>query len=54
VPDAEFAAEQFFNLCQTRLALRRRLQLTPEPTGAEIDRVVDAAIEMFLGTYGAG
>ncbi len=52
VPDPEFAAEQFFNLCQTRLALRRRLQMMPEPTEAEVNRVVDASIAMFLGSYG--
>ena len=52
VPDPEFAAEQFFNLCQTRLALRRRVQMMPEPTEAEVNRVVDASIAMFLGSYG--
>ena len=53
VPDPAFAAEQFFNLCQTRLVLRRKLELLPDPAPAEVDRVVDAAITMFLRTYGA-
>ena len=53
VPDPGFAAEQFLNLCQTRLVLRRRLEMQVEPTEAEIARVIDASIEMFLNTYAA-
>jgi AcrR family transcriptional regulator len=53
VPDPEFAAEQFFSLCQTRLWMRRKLQLQGEPSAAEIGRVVDASVEMFLNTYAA-
>jgi AcrR family transcriptional regulator len=53
VPDPAFAAEQFFNLCQTRLLLRRRLGMLTDPPDSEIDRVVEAAITMFLGTYRA-
>ncbi|MEA2775461.1 MAG: TetR/AcrR family transcriptional regulator, mexJK operon transcriptional repressor, partial [Acetobacteraceae bacterium] len=34
VPDPAFAAEQFFNLCQTRLVLRRRLEMLPDPPAA--------------------
>lgn len=52
VPDPAFAAEQFFNLCQTRLVLRRKLAMLPDPPDSDIERVVDAAIAMFLGTYG--
>ena len=51
VPDPAFAAEQFFNLCQTRLVLRRKLEMLPNPPDSDIDRVVDAAIEMFLKSY---
>jgi AcrR family transcriptional regulator len=54
VDDPAFAAEQFFNLCQTRLVLRRKLEMLPDPPEAEIDRVIEAAIGMFLRTYGAG
>jgi TetR/AcrR family transcriptional repressor of mexJK operon len=54
VDDPGFAAEQFFNLCQTRLVLRRKLEMLPDPPEAEIDRVIDAAIGMFLRMYGAG
>jgi AcrR family transcriptional regulator len=54
VADPEFAAEQFFALCQARLVLRRKLAMLPDPPGADIDRVVDAAVAMFLGTYRTG
>jgi TetR/AcrR family transcriptional regulator, mexJK operon transcriptional repressor len=51
VPDPAFAAEQFFNLCQTRLVLRRRLEMLPDPPEADIDAVIEASITMFLQTY---
>ena len=54
VPDPEFAAEQFFHLCQTRLVLRRRLEMLPDPPGSDIDVVVEASIGMFLLTYRSG
>jgi TetR/AcrR family transcriptional regulator, mexJK operon transcriptional repressor len=54
VPDPEFAAEQFFHLCQTRLVLRRRLEMLPDPPGGDIDAVVEASIAMFLRTYRSG
>jgi AcrR family transcriptional regulator len=53
VPDPAFAAEQFFNLCQTRLVLRRKLAMLPDPPESDIDAVVDASITMFLRTYRA-
>ncbi|MGD0104973.1 MAG: TetR/AcrR family transcriptional regulator [Rhodopila sp.] len=52
VPDPAFAAEQFFNLCQTRLVLRRKLALLPDPPERDIDTVVEASIGMFLRMYG--
>jgi TetR/AcrR family transcriptional repressor of mexJK operon len=52
VPDPAFAAEQFFNLCQTRLVLRRKLEMLPDPPETDIERVVDASITMFLRSYG--
>jgi AcrR family transcriptional regulator len=54
VDDPSFAAEQFFNLCQTRLVLRRKLEMTGDPPEHDIDTVIDAAITMFLRTYAAG
>jgi TetR/AcrR family transcriptional repressor of mexJK operon len=53
VPDPTFAAEQFFNLCQTRLVLRRKLEMLPDPPDSDIERVVEASITMFLRTYRA-
>jgi TetR/AcrR family transcriptional regulator, mexJK operon transcriptional repressor len=52
VEDAPFAAEQFFALTQTRLAMRCRLRLGACNDDAEIERVVDAAVAMFLARYG--
>jgi AcrR family transcriptional regulator len=54
VADPAFAAEQFFNLCQTRLVLRRRLEMLPDPPETDIDTVVEAAIAMFLRTCRGG
>ena len=54
VPDPEFAAEQFFNLCQTRLVIRRKLAMLPDPPDVDIDGVIEASIEMFLRTYRPG
>jgi AcrR family transcriptional regulator len=53
VPDPEFAAEQFFALCQTRLAFRCKLHLVTTPSEEEVQRVVDATVTMFLNTYRA-
>lgn len=52
VPDPEFAAEQFFALCQTRLTLRCRLRIEAMPAPEDIDRIVESSVEMFLNTYG--
>jgi AcrR family transcriptional regulator len=53
VADPAFAAEQFFNLCQSHLVLRRKLALTGPPSDEAIDQVVGSAIVMFLRTYRA-
>lgn len=51
VPDPQFAAEQFFALCQTKVCLRRRLNM-PEDPPEVIEQVVTGAVEMFLNSYG--
>ncbi len=51
VRDPEFAAEQFFCLCQTRLVMRQKLGLLSHPAPAEVERVIDASVAMFLRTY---
>jgi AcrR family transcriptional regulator len=52
IPDPEFAAEQFFALIQTRLSMRRRLHLIGMPSEAQIDYVVDCAVDLFMKGYG--
>ena len=54
VPDPAFAAEQFFNLCQTRLVIRRKLEMLPDPPDSDVDAVIQASITMFLRSYQAG
>jgi TetR/AcrR family transcriptional regulator, mexJK operon transcriptional repressor len=51
VPDPAFAAEQFFNLCQTKLVLRRKLGMLSDPPESDIDGVIVASIAMFLHMY---
>ena len=52
VKDPRFAAEQFLALCQTRIALERRLQIVGESSDAEIEQVVQGAVWLFLRGYG--
>lgn len=51
VADPEFAAEQFFALCQTRLGLKCRLHMLKDPAPEMIGAIVNAAADMFLSTY---
>ena len=53
VPDPGFAAEQFFALCQTRVAMLCRLQLLHEVTDEAVALVVTGAVSMFLRSHGA-
>ena len=53
VPDPAFAAEQFFALCQTRVAIQRRLQIVQATGDDDIERVVQGAVRLFLKGYGA-
>ncbi len=52
VDDPDFAAEQMFGLIQTKLCMKRRLGMIPGATEAEIDRVVDGAVHVFMRAYG--
>jgi AcrR family transcriptional regulator len=49
IADAEFAAEQFFMLCQTRVVMRTRLGLAVAE--GDVARSVDAAVSVFLRAY---
>lgn len=50
VPDAEFAADQFFTLVQTSIYYRCRLRMG-RPSPQQTAHVVDSAVTMFLGQY---
>ena len=54
IPDVPLAAAQFFELCMTTL-FRPRLfgSMAAPPSEAEIARVINAAVEMFMARYGA-
>ncbi len=52
IQDAELAAQQFFSLCQTRVAMQRRFGLVGHPTDNDIAVVIDAAVAMFISHYG--
>ena len=53
VEDSELAAEQFFELSKVDIFPRMVFGMTGEITPADIDRTVDAAVEMFMARYGA-
>ncbi len=53
VSDPDFAAEQLFALMTTALVMKRRMGLVPTVSEAEIDRVVQEAVKLFLRGYGA-
>jgi TetR/AcrR family transcriptional repressor of mexJK operon len=50
-PDPDFAAEQFFALCQTKLVMRSRLRLIETADPAEVERIVRGAVSVFLNAY---
>lgn len=52
IDDAQLAAAQYIELCKADIFDRSMLGLTPQVTEAEIDRVVDGAVQMFLARYG--
>ena len=53
IEDLDIAAEQMAALCKADLWVRVSYKVTATPTEAEIKRVVDGAVEMFLARYGA-
>lgn len=50
--DPHVAAHQFIGLCQNRLWKARLCNATPEPSEAEIETNVAAAVETFMAAYG--
>ncbi|MGY6770582.1 TetR/AcrR family transcriptional regulator [Komagataeibacter sp. NFXK3] len=51
IPDPVFAAEQFYALCQTRIAGRARMQLPVNTDQAHIDFIARSAVHTFLNAY---
>jgi AcrR family transcriptional regulator len=49
--DPQVAAHQFIGLCQHRLFKARLCNAVPEPTEAEIETEVAAAVETFMAAY---
>ena len=54
IDDYRLAADQFGELCKADLWPRLIFGITKSVTDAEIDRVVDGAVETFLARYGSG
>lgn len=52
IEDKELAAFQFGELCKADLWMKLMFNVVDEVTEAEIDRVVDGAVEVFLARYG--
>ncbi|AOW48795.1 TetR/AcrR family transcriptional regulator [Acetobacter ascendens] len=50
--DPVFAAEQFFSLCQTRIAHRKRFNMPYDNMAEDEEKVIHASVSMFLATYG--
>jgi hypothetical protein len=50
--DPQVAAQQFGSLCQTWLLKARLCNAVPEPTEADIETEVAAAVETFMAAYG--
>lgn len=53
IEDFDLAADQFFQLCQTTLCDRMLCNVQTQFSEAEIARVVDGAVAMFMARYGA-
>ncbi|MFT8932840.1 MAG: TetR/AcrR family transcriptional regulator [Acetobacter syzygii] len=51
--DPVFAAEQFFALCQTRIAHLRRFNLSSGTNSTDEEKVIHAAVKVFMAAYGS-
>lgn len=51
IDDLEMAADQFCELCRTDAHTRLLFGVSGPPTQDEIDRIIQAAVEMFLARY---
>ncbi|MEL7013930.1 MAG: TetR/AcrR family transcriptional regulator [Pseudomonadota bacterium] len=53
IEDMDLAASQFGELCKSDLFVRKLCGVAGDIADADIDRVVNGAVEMFLARYGA-
>ena len=53
IPDVQLAADQFGELCKADVWARLMFGVSKEVSAAEIDRVVDGAVDVFMARYGA-
>ncbi len=53
IEDFDLAADQFIELCRVDIFPRLIFGIDTEFSQAEIDRVVDGAVDMFMARYGA-
>lgn len=53
IDDIDLAADQFPELCKAGLHLKLVLGLREPPTDAEIDRVIEGAVDLFMCKYSA-
>ncbi|WGH77262.1 TetR/AcrR family transcriptional regulator [Jannaschia ovalis] len=53
VPDVDLAAHQFIELCHAHLFTEMVFGIRKSVTPAEVDRVVEGAVDVFLARYGA-
>ena len=53
IDDLDLAVDQFPELCKAGLHMPMAIGIREKPTEAEIDRVVESAVDMFLARYGA-
>lgn len=53
IEDMDLAANQFCELCKSDLFVRRLCGVSGEIRGADIERIVSGAVEMFLARYRA-
>ncbi len=51
IPDAKLAAEQFFGLLKTHMHMRFILCIETQSPESEIDRLVNAAVDLFVKGY---
>ena len=52
VEDTDLAAEQFFELTKVDIFPRMVFGMLDEVTQADVERIVDAAVDMFMARYG--